>query len=276
MVRTPIETKRILIPAALLLCLLPACSPIGSLGGSSAALGKTQTALVQAETNVAATQDTWAQAQTAVAQADAGQTQTALAQAETEEAATQDAWAQNQTAVVQAELDYSQVETAIAESVASFPTDQFNETVYEAPTPPIFAYSTPVAFAGEGPVQIPAQDDILLALKPGNQDIHVKFVKSLVLYTQVTDPHARGPMVLGFSLWAPADGGWGMNQGKDTIPWGTQTVGIKYPDSYVSRSGTVMLDIQNSSQNAVSIDKLSLTMDYVDTKGSESVINPLP
>jgi tetratricopeptide (TPR) repeat protein len=174
--------------------------------------------------------------------------------------------------------DQSALQTAIAEIGVNTPqtSNGLSIEATETPTSNILAYSTPAAFTGIGPFILPAQDDILFEFKPGNQTLDVHFVKSLTLHTKITDPAIQTQAVINFSLWSPSNGGWGINQGNNQILWGTQTINIKVPADFVNSNGAVWLDIRNTGKQNETIEELSLTMDYLDSKGQESVINSQP
>jgi tetratricopeptide (TPR) repeat protein len=174
--------------------------------------------------------------------------------------------------------DQSALQTAIA-GVGGNPPQNSNGVsiaASETPTPSVLAYATPAAFSGIGPFMLPAQDDLLFEFKPGNQILDVHFVKSLILHTRITDPAIQTQTTIDFSLWNPSNGGWGINQGNDQILWGTQAINIKVPADYVNSKGAVWLDIRNTGKQNISIEELSFTMDYLDSKGQESVVNSQP
>jgi tetratricopeptide (TPR) repeat protein len=176
------------------------------------------------------------------------------------------------------DTDQSALQTAIAE-LGENPAQSSNGVSIEAsetPTPSVLAYATPAAFSGIGPFMRPAQDDILFEFKPGKQILDVHFVKSLILHTTITDPAIQTQTTIDFSLWNPSSGGWGINQGNDQILWGAQTIDIKVPADFVNSKGAVWLDIRNTGKQNVRIEQLSLTMDYLDSKGQESVVNSQP
>jgi len=140
-------------------------------------------------------------------------------------------------------------------------TPRSTPTPEEAPTPYYFAYSTPMPLEGTGPFLISAHDDVVLILRPEPApDAPIEFVLSLVLHFSVAgEPPGEGS-TLDFSIYDPESGHWASNQGRNDIPYGMTGIEYKYPDPYVGRDGTVVLDVRNYGDQDIQVEGLAIRM----------------
>ena len=137
----------------------------------------------------------------------------------------------------------------------------------------IFRYARVFGLDGTGPFSIPDRDDMLFRFHPGDMIKPIGFVKSLTMHVSTDHETHAGASTLDFMISSPS-GGWMMNGGKNKISWGENDIEIKYPDSYVARTGDIFFSIRNYGPEPVSFKNLIFTMVAEDVDGTTSHYAP--